>query len=73
MFARGELVIENRRVLDRDTVDEIFRIAQRINSEVYKPVQIYSALALLFLAVCLPMHGVAMLLRRRYTRDLSEQ
>jgi His/Glu/Gln/Arg/opine family amino acid ABC transporter permease subunit len=55
------------------SVDEIFRIAQRINSEVYKPVQIYTALALLFLAVCLPMHGLATLLRHKYTRDLSEQ
>jgi His/Glu/Gln/Arg/opine family amino acid ABC transporter permease subunit len=55
------------------SVDEIFRIAQRINSEVYRPVQIYSALAVLFLVVCLPMHGLAGYLREKYTRDLSEQ
>jgi polar amino acid transport system permease protein len=54
------------------SVDEIFRIAQRINSEVYKPVEIYSALALLFLAICLPLYAIAGVLREKYTRDLSE-
>jgi polar amino acid transport system permease protein len=55
------------------SVEEIFRIAQRINSEVYRPVEIYTALAILFLAVCLPLHGLASWLRIRYTRDLSER
>lgn len=55
------------------SVDEIFRVAQRINSEVYRPVEIYSALAIFFLLVCLPMHGLAYWLRVRFTRDLSER
>jgi ABC-type amino acid transport system permease subunit len=55
------------------SVDEIFRVAQRINSEVYRPVEIYTALAVLFLAVCLPLHGIAYWLRARFTRDLSER
>jgi len=55
------------------SVDEIFRIAQRINAEVYKPVQIYTALALLFLIVCLPLHALAAVIRARYTRDDSER
>lgn len=55
------------------SVDEIFRVAQRINAQVYRPVQIYSALALLFIAVCLPLHGLASILREKYTRDLSER
>jgi len=55
------------------SVDEIFRIAQRINSEVYRPVEIYTALAVLFLIVCLPMHGTAYWLKARFTRNLSEQ
>ena len=54
------------------SVDEVFRIAQRINSQVYKPVEIYTALALLFLAICLPLHGLAYWLKARFTRDLSE-
>lgn len=55
------------------SVEEIFRVAQRINSEVYRPVEIYTALALFFLAVCLPLHGLAQFLRQRFTRNLSER
>jgi ABC-type amino acid transport system permease subunit len=55
------------------SVDEIFRIAQRINSEIYRPVEIYTSLAILFLAVCLPLHGLAEWLRLRFTRNLSER
>lgn len=55
------------------SVDEIFRIAQRINSEIYRPVEIYSALALFFLLVCLPLHGLAQWMRLRFTRNLSER
>jgi polar amino acid transport system permease protein len=54
------------------SVEEVFRVAQRINSVVYKPVEIYSALALLFILTCLPVNGLALWLRARFTRDLSE-
>jgi polar amino acid transport system permease protein len=54
------------------SVDEIFRIAQRINSQVYRPVEIYTALAVLFLVVCLPLHGLALWLKQRFTRNFSE-
>ena len=55
------------------SVDEIFRAAQRVNSLVFKPVEIYSLLALAFLAVCVPLHLLALYLRRRFTRDISER
>src|SRR5205823_5976573 len=55
------------------SVEEIFRVAQRINATVYRPVQIYTALALFFLLICLPLNGVALWLKYRYTRDLSEK
>ena len=55
------------------SVDEIFRTAQRINASIYKPVEIYTSLGVLFLAVCLPLNGFAIWLRKRYTRDLSER
>lgn len=54
------------------SVEEIFRVAQQINASIYKPVEIYSALAVLFLVVSLPVNGLAIWLRARYTRDLSE-
>jgi ABC-type amino acid transport system permease subunit len=55
------------------SVDEIFRICQRVNSEIYRPVEIYTALAIFFIVVCLPLQGLAIWLRIRFTRNLSEQ
>ena len=55
------------------SVEEIFRVSQRINSTIYRPVEIYTALALFFLLVCLPINLTAAYLKRRYTRDLSER
>lgn len=54
------------------SVEEIFRAAQRINAQIYRPVEIYTALGVFFLMVCLPVNGVALWLKERYTRDLSE-
>jgi polar amino acid transport system permease protein len=54
------------------SVNEIFRVAQQINSTIYKPVEVYTALGVLFLAVCLPLNGLALWLKARFTRDFSE-
>ena len=54
------------------SVPEIFRKAQQINSIVQKPVEIYTAMALFFVVVCLPVYVIAFWLRRKYSRDLSE-
>lgn len=55
------------------SVEELFRVAQRINAQIYRPVEIYTALGVFFLLVCLPVNGFAFWLRRKYTRDLSER
>ncbi len=55
------------------SVGEVFRVAQQINSQIYRPVEIYTALGLLFLCICLPMNGIALWLKSRYTRDFSER
>jgi ABC-type amino acid transport system permease subunit len=55
------------------SVDEIFRAAQRINAQIYQPVEIYSLLGLFFLAVSLPINGIAIYLKKKYGRDLSEK
>ena len=55
------------------SVEEIFRVAQRINSTIYRPIEIYTALALFFLLVCLPINVLAAYLKKRYTRDFSER
>ncbi|MFA7276941.1 MAG: ABC transporter permease subunit [Pseudobdellovibrionaceae bacterium] len=54
------------------SVEEIFRVAQRINAQIYRPVEIYTALGVFFLAVCLPINGFAYLLKSRFTRNISE-
>ncbi len=54
------------------SVNEIFRVAQQINAVIYRPIQVYTALGLFFLAICLPLNGLALWLRRKYTRDTSE-
>lgn len=55
------------------SVEEIFRVSQRINSTIYRPVEIYTALAFFFLLVCLPINLSAAYLKKRYTRDMSER
>lgn len=54
------------------SVDELFKVAQRINSTIYKPIEIYSALGIFFLLICLPLNGIAIWLKAKFTRNLSE-
>jgi len=55
------------------SVEELFRVAQRINAQIYRPVEIYTALGLFFLAISLPINGFAFWLKARFTRNISEQ
>lgn len=55
------------------SVEEIFRVAQRINAQIYRPIEIYTALGLFFLTVCIPINGFAYWLKWRFTRNLSER
>jgi len=54
------------------SVEEIFRVAQRINAMIYRPVELYTALGLFFLLVCLPLNGLALWFKSKFTRNLSE-
>jgi ABC-type amino acid transport system permease subunit len=55
------------------SVEELFRVAQRINAAEYKPVEIYTGLALFFLMICLPLNGIALMLQRHYGRNMSDR
>ena len=55
------------------SVQEIFRVAQQINSVIYKPIEIYTALAIFFIAICLPLNLLAYWFKNKYTRNLSEK
>jgi ABC-type amino acid transport system permease subunit len=54
------------------SVEEIFRKAQRINAIVQKPVEIYTAMAILFVVICLPLYFLAYYFSKKYSRDYSE-
>lgn len=49
-------------------VEELFRIAQRINSIEYRPVEVYTGMALFFVMICLPLNAIATLLQSRFNR-----
>jgi polar amino acid transport system permease protein len=55
------------------SVNEVLRMAQRVNAIVYQPVEIYTALGLLFLFASLPPLLAARRLQARYGRDYSER
>ena len=55
------------------SVQELFRVAQQINSKIYKPIEIYTALAVFFSAICLPLNLLAYWFKKKYTRNLSEK
>lgn len=53
------------------SVNEVFRVAEQVNSKVYRPVQVYTALAVFFLLMCLPLNGAARALERKFRPELS--
>lgn len=55
------------------SVEEIFRVSQRVISIEYKPVEIYSALGIFFLIICLPVNGLALFLKSKFTRNIDEK
>lgn len=54
-------------------VDDIFRQIQRINAMVYKPIELYSALAIFFIMITVPLNLIALYLKNTYSRDYSER
>lgn len=55
------------------SVEELFRVAQQINSQIYKPVEIYTGVAAFFISICLPLTIMANNLKIKYSRDYSEK
>lgn len=55
------------------SVNELFRVAQRINALEYKPVELYTIVGGFYLLISAPLNLVAAEARRRYQRDFSER
>ena len=53
-------------------VPEILRVAQNINSMIYKPVEIYTSLAFFFIITLAPINYFAYALKQHFTRDFSD-
>ncbi len=54
-------------------VDDIFRQIQRINALVYKPIELYTSLAVFFIVITIPLTLIARYLKMKYARDYSER
>ena len=54
------------------SVDELFRMGQRIIVREYDPVTLYSFLAIFYLALSLPLLLTARITKHRFTRELRE-
>jgi His/Glu/Gln/Arg/opine family amino acid ABC transporter permease subunit len=54
-------------------VDDIFRQIQRINAMVYKPIELYTALAIFFIVITVPLTLFARFLKKKYAKDYSER
>lgn len=54
------------------SVNDLFRVSQQINAEIYKPVEIYSALGIFYIVICLIIFGIAYFFKRKFTRNFSE-
>ena len=55
------------------SVDEIFTVVQRVNTQVYKPIELYTILGLFFLVISLPINGLAVYLKKKFSREYSEK
>jgi polar amino acid transport system permease protein len=55
------------------SVQEIYRVTQQINAKVYRPVETYSALAVFFIAICMPLNGLVVYLSNRSQWTLSQR
>jgi ABC-type amino acid transport system permease subunit len=45
------------------SVEELFRVSQQINAEIYQPIEVYTTLAIFFLIICLPISALAIFLK----------
>lgn len=50
------------------SVNELFRVCQRLNSSLYKPIEIYTALAVLFIVICIPINLIALYFSKKYKK-----
>lgn len=55
------------------SVEEIFRAVQTVNSRIYRPVELYTILAVLFIVICAPINYFSICLKNRFKNYISEK
>lgn len=50
-------------------VEELFRVSQRLNAQLLKPVEVFSIMALIYALICLPLYFLARQLKRGIDRN----
>lgn len=54
------------------SVPELFRKAQQVNALIKQPIEIFSAMALFFIAICLPLYLLGFYLMKKYSKDYKQ-
>ena len=55
------------------SVEELFRVVQTVNSKIYKPIELYTLLAIIFVIVCAPINYLAIHLKNKFKNYISEK
>lgn len=55
------------------SVGELFRVAQRVNATEYRPIEIYTAMAIFFVLTCLPLRLAAEWMERRVAARFGDR
>lgn len=55
------------------SVEELFRVVQRINSIIYQPIETYTALAIFFIVISIPFQILSSWAKNKYSRNFSEK
>ena len=55
------------------SLDELFRVAQRVNSREYKPVEVYTLISAFYFLISAPLLIVSSYLHKKFGRDFSER
>ena len=55
------------------SVEELFRVTQQVNAAIYRPVEVYTLLAVFFLILCAPLNLLALWLKSRFGTGLYDK
>lgn len=54
------------------SVGELFKKAQELNADIFKPIELYSIVALFFITICLFINLLSIYFKRKYSYDLNK-